>query len=58
MRSHTGQKPYNCEYCDKAFASSSGLTRHTNRCHSNQPDEQSKSDPSYSESSDSNTSDS
>ncbi|WP_420797639.1 hypothetical protein [Candidatus Sororendozoicomonas aggregata] len=33
MRSHTGEKPYRCLYCDKTYASSSSLGRHVKNLH-------------------------
>lgn len=32
MRTHTGEKPYKCKYCERAFAQSNDLIKHT-RCH-------------------------
>lgn len=28
MRTHTGEKPYKCTYCDRAFAQSNDLVKH------------------------------
>lgn len=27
-RTHTGEKPYKCQYCDRAYAQSNDLTKH------------------------------
>lgn len=29
MRTHTGEKPYKCKFCDRAFAQSNDLVKHT-----------------------------
>lgn len=29
MRTHSGEKPYKCQYCDRAFAQSNDLVKHT-----------------------------
>lgn len=28
MRTHTGEKPYKCKYCERAFAQSNDLIKH------------------------------
>ena len=33
MRTHSGERPYQCKYCRKAFSDSSTLTKHM-RVHS------------------------
>ncbi|KAJ8487760.1 hypothetical protein ONZ45_g14211 [Pleurotus djamor] len=33
MRSHTGDRPYKCQYCGDQFARSDLLSRHVNKCH-------------------------
>ncbi|KZO89892.1 hypothetical protein CALVIDRAFT_436280 [Calocera viscosa TUFC12733] len=37
MRSHTGDRPYKCQQCGDQFARSDLLSRHVNKCHSNNP---------------------
>ncbi|KAH6901290.1 hypothetical protein BKA70DRAFT_1310186 [Coprinopsis sp. MPI-PUGE-AT-0042] len=36
MRSHTGDRPYKCQYCGDQFARSDLLSRHVNKCHANE----------------------
>ncbi|KAF8556509.1 hypothetical protein OG21DRAFT_1506440 [Imleria badia] len=36
MRSHTGDRPYKCQYCGDQFARSDLLARHINKCHANE----------------------
>ncbi|KAH7884872.1 hypothetical protein F5I97DRAFT_1512756 [Phlebopus sp. FC_14] len=36
MRSHTGDRPYKCQYCGDQFARSDLLSRHVNKCHGNE----------------------
>jgi uncharacterized C2H2 Zn-finger protein len=33
IRSHTGDRPYKCQYCGDQFARSDLLSRHVNKCH-------------------------
>ncbi|GLB45248.1 putative C2H2 finger domain protein [Lyophyllum shimeji] len=36
MRSHTGDRPYKCQYCGDQFARSDLLSRHVNKCHASE----------------------
>ncbi|KAF4562655.1 hypothetical protein EYR36_004049 [Pleurotus pulmonarius] len=36
MRSHTGDRPYKCQFCGDQFARSDLLSRHVNKCHANE----------------------
>ena len=29
MRTHTGERPYKCQYCDRSYAQSNDLLKHT-----------------------------
>ena len=33
MRTHTGEQPYKCEYCERSFSISSNLQRHVRNIH-------------------------
>lgn len=33
MRTHTGEKPNKCTYCDVAYAQKNDLVKHLRRCH-------------------------
>ncbi|KAF9495948.1 hypothetical protein BDN71DRAFT_1589359 [Pleurotus eryngii] len=36
MRSHTGDRPYKCQFCGDQFARSDLLSRHVNKCHADE----------------------
>ena len=33
MRTHNGERSFNCEYCDKTFTRPADLKRHHKQCH-------------------------
>ncbi|TIA90093.1 hypothetical protein E3P81_02604 [Wallemia ichthyophaga] len=37
MRTHTGEKPYECEICNESFSRSDLLSRHQSKCHAGHP---------------------